>query len=105
LTTYTDVVIVSNMGVDLLLNERRVLSESAFVEMVVWRLDEAPRGSAHTLKYRLALVVDGTCVLRYDNESPKGDHKHVEDKEEDYIFTTAEALLRDFRQDVDKWRF
>jgi hypothetical protein len=93
------------MGAQLLLNERRVLSESAFVEMVVWRLDEALVGSGHTLKYRLALVVDGLCVLRYDNESPKGDHKHVGDKEEDYRFTTAEALLHDFWQDVDTWRF
>lgn len=105
LTTRTDVVILSNMGAQVLLNERRVLSESAFVEMVVWRLDEALPGSAHILKCRLALVVDGMCVLRYDNESSKGDHKHVGDKEEDYIFTTAEALLRDFWQDVDKWRF
>jgi len=38
LTTRKDVVILSNMGVELLLNERRILSESAFVEMVVWRV-------------------------------------------------------------------
>jgi len=57
LTTYLNVVIVSNMGADLLLNERRILSQSMFVEMVVWRLSRPEEGSAHVLKYRLALVV------------------------------------------------
>jgi len=101
LTTREDVVILSNMGSELLLNERRILSESAFVEMVVWRLPQA--GSMHPLKYRLALVINGVCVLRYDNESGKGDHKHAGDKEVEYTFTTPEALLDDFWKDVDNW--
>jgi hypothetical protein len=105
LTTCGSVVILSNMGAQLLLNERRILSESAFVEMAVWRLSRPQAGSAHGLKYRLALVVDGLCVLRYDNESGKGDHKHIGDKEMEYVFTTPEALLDDFWKDVDNWRF
>ena len=32
------------------------------------------------IKYRLALVVDGLCVLRYDNETGKGDHRHIREK-------------------------
>ena len=28
----------------------------------------------HGFKYRLAFVVNGVCVLRYDNEAGKGDH-------------------------------
>jgi hypothetical protein len=35
------------------------------------------RGSRHQYKYRLVLVVNDDCVLRYDNEAGKGDHKHV----------------------------
>jgi hypothetical protein len=35
LTTCSRVVILSNMSAEILLNERRILSESAFVEMVV----------------------------------------------------------------------
>ncbi len=93
------------MGAEILLNERRILSESVFVEMVVRRLSRPQPGSAHTLKYRLALVIDGVCVLRYDNESGKGDHKHVGAEEVEYVFTTAEALLGDFWKDVDNWRF
>jgi hypothetical protein len=93
------------MGAELLLNERHILSESAFVEMVVWRLSRPQSGSTHALKYRLALVIDGLCVLRYDNESGKGDHKHTGGKEVKYTFTTTEALLGDFWKDVDNWRF
>ncbi len=93
------------MGSELLLNERRILSESVFVEMAVWRLSRPQKGSAHRLKYRLALVIDGVCVLRYDNEGGKGDHKHTGDKEVGYLFTTAQALLDDFWRDVNSWRF
>jgi len=92
------------MGAEILLNKRRILSESAFVEMVVWRLPRSQAGSTHRLKYRLAFVVDGVCVLRYDNESGKGDHKHAGDEEVEYVFTTAEALLDDFWKDVDNRR-
>ena len=54
LTTLCGVVILSNMAAELLLSERRILSESAFVKMVVWRLPRPRRGSIHALKYRLA---------------------------------------------------
>ena len=104
LTTRKDVVILSNMDAELLFNERRVLSESTFVEMVVWRVPRTQAGSTHSLKYRLALVVDGVCVLRYDNESGKGDHKHTGDEEVEYTFTTPVALLDDFWKDIDSWR-
>jgi Family of unknown function (DUF6516) len=30
----------------------------------------------YRFKYRLALVADGICVLRYDNETGKNDHRH-----------------------------
>ena len=88
----------------LLLNERHPVSENVFVEMVVWRLPSSVLGSKHEFKYRLALVVDGTCVLRYDNEAGKGDHKHLCENEMPYEFTTPKALLEDFWSDVDNWR-
>ncbi|MCK4426699.1 MAG: helix-turn-helix transcriptional regulator [Deltaproteobacteria bacterium] len=34
---------------------------------------------------------DGTCVVRYDNESGKGDHKHYGAQEELYGFTLVKA--------------
>ena len=95
---------MNNMKTGLLLNERLILSETIFVEMVVWRLPQPLPGSSHQLKYRLALVVAGHSVLRYDNESGKGDHRHEGSEEKPYIFTSSQDLLKDFWNDVDNWR-
>jgi hypothetical protein len=91
------------MKAKLLLDERHVLNAGAFVEVVVWRLPRPMRGSDHPFKYRLALVIDGFCVLRYDNEAGKGDHRHVNQKEEPYRFSDTDTLLADFWRDVEKW--
>ena len=60
------------MAAELLIDERHVLDARTFVELVVWRQPRAARGSRHAFKYRLALVVDEVCVLRYDDQSGKG---------------------------------
>lgn len=86
-----------------LLRQRIVLAEDAFIEMVVWRLPEPLSGSAHDKKYRFAYVVQGECVLRYDNEAGKGDHRHVGGREHGYAFSTIEKLLADFQQDIARW--
>ena len=88
----------------LLLRERVVLSERSFAELRIWRVPRSVRGSEHAFKYALALVVDRVCVLRYDNEAGKGDHRHVGEMEERYVFTTPERLIADFWNDVDRWR-
>jgi len=97
--------IISNMKAALLLDERHVVAANDFVELVVWRIGARLPGSGHEFKYRLALVVDGRCVLRYDNEIGKGDHRHFGRKELPYLFTTAQQLLEDFWSDVVRWRF
>ena len=93
---------LSNMPAEPLLDERHVLSEAAFAELAVWRVPVPVRGSAHEFRYRLALVVDGKCMLRYDNEAGKGDHRHVGDTQERYRFKSAEQLLADFWADVEE---
>ncbi len=93
---------MSNMPAEPLLDERHILGEAAFAELVVWRVPAPVRGSAHEYRYRLALVVDGKCVLRYDNEAGKGDHRHVRDEEQEYRFKNAERLLADFWTDVEE---
>jgi hypothetical protein len=75
---------MSNMKAELLIRERRVL-EAGFIEVIVWRLPQPLSGSNHSLKYRLAYVVDGECVLRYDNEAGKGDHRHMGSEEVPYV--------------------
>ena len=61
-------------------------------------------GCRHPYKYRLALVVDGECVLRYDNEAGKGDHRHGDGQESPYPFTEIEQLVADFLTDVTRWQ-
>jgi hypothetical protein len=90
------------MPAELLLDERHVLSETAFAELVVWRVPASVRGSTHEFRYRLALVIAGDCVLRYDNEAGKGHHRHAGAKEEKYRFRSAERLLEDFWTDVEE---
>jgi len=92
------------MKAELMLNERHQLNAEAFVELRVWRVPRRVRGSGHDFKYALAYVVSGTCVLRYDNESGKGDHRHIGAVEMDYRFTTPAELLADFWNDVNQWR-
>lgn len=83
-----------------LLNRRVVVAEQAFAELVLWEVPEPVSGSAHCYKYRLAFVVAGECVLRYDNEAGKGDHKHVLGKEVKYRFVSADKLVADFFEDI-----
>lgn len=61
-------------------------------------------GSDHNIKYRLALVVDGTCVMRYDNEAGKGDHWHSGRREMPYRFVGVNELMTDFWEEVEKRR-
>lgn len=92
------------MKAELLLRERHGMAGDAFVELRIWRVPRSVRGSWHAYKYALAYVVRGECVLRYDNEAGKGDHKHLGAVEMPYRFTTPAALLADFWRDVDRWR-
>ena len=91
------------MKVIQLVSTRITYSGSAFAELVLWRLPRPVEGSAHAFKYRLAYVVRGECVLRYDNEVGKGDHRHVGRIESAYTFTTPEKLIADFQRDIERW--
>ena len=86
-----------------LVSTRIAYSESAFAELVLWRLPKPVEGSVHGFKYRLACVVHGVCVLRYDNEAGKGDHRHVDGAQHAYAFTTPEQLIADFQRDIKRW--
>lgn len=51
----------------------------------------------------LAYVVVGECVLRYDNERGKGDHRHVGGRTMPYVFSTPDQLMADFNADLVRW--
>jgi Family of unknown function (DUF6516) len=86
-----------------ILRTRVVHAEDAFAELILWRVPKPVTGSLHDYKYRLAYVVRGVCVIRYDNEAGKGDHRHFGKRQSDYVFTTPEALLSDFQRDIARW--
>ena len=51
------------------------------MEIVIWRVPQPARSSTHPYKYRLAYIANQRCVLRFDNEAGKGDHKHVGERQ------------------------
>ena len=86
-----------------LLRTRLVYSEVAFAELVLWQLPRPLAGSPHAFKYRLAYVVRGACVLRYDNEAGKGDHRHFGGRERAYVFRDPDSLIAAFVADIERW--
>ena len=90
------------MPATLIQRDRFDLGDDRFVELSVWELPAPMPGSAHCFKYRLALIVNGLCVLRYDNEAGKGDHKHIGDREAPYQFADLVQLAEDFWSDVSR---
>jgi hypothetical protein len=89
-----------NMKAELLLRERVPFDQNSFAELVIWRLPKPAPGSSHPYKYRLAFIVNDECVLRYDNEAGKGDHRHTRTREFDYTFESPEKLVQDFLRDA-----
>lgn len=86
-----------------LFRQRIIYAENRFAELVLWRLPKPLAGSKHSFKYRLAYVVNEVCVIRYDNEAGKGDHRHRGEMERAYKFSTPEKLLADFQSDIERW--
>ena len=81
--------------------EKYIYTDGAIREMVLWQLPEESSDKPHGIKYRLYYgLADGTCLVRYDNEAGKGDHRHLGDKEEPYKFRNVETLVADFLADI-----
>lgn len=92
------------MKAECLQKERVRIDDDRFVDIVIWAVPSPIPPTTHGYKYRLAFVVNEVCVVRYDNERGKGDHKHIGVAETAYTFTTIEQLLEDFWIDVEQWR-
>jgi len=88
----------------LLARAKEVRDDGSIVEIVIWELPEPVPPSRHRYKYRLYYGAAGRTRVRYDNERGKGDHRHLGDDEEAYVFSTVEQLLVDFQSDVERWR-
>jgi hypothetical protein len=85
-------------------HDKQVLPDGAIVEMTIWQVVVAVPGSAHRLKYSLFYGAEGRRLVGYDNERGKGDHRHLADREERYVFRSPEQLIADFLTDVRRLR-
>ena len=87
--------------------DRRLRHGDLMAQLVIWQLAGATADRPHGLKYRLWCGRAGLTVVRYDNETGKGDHRHDASGEQPYVFLSAEQLLDDFASDVERltgWR-
>jgi hypothetical protein len=78
------------------------LEDGSIVQTVVWELPIPLNGSPHRYKYRLYFGRRGECLVRFDNEQGKGDHKHVSGEEVPYVFRDIPSLLKDFRDEIER---
>ena len=88
------------MDARLIAHAKEVRDDGAIVEIVIWALPRPLSPCRHSYKYRLYFGRSGECLVRYDNERGKGDHRHFEGAETAYTFTTVEKLMADFWSDV-----
>lgn len=74
------------------------------VSMVIWQLPQATPERPHALKYRLYAGYGAKTLVRYDNESGKGDHRHLGASERNvpYTFVSVEQLVMDFLDDIER---
>ena len=86
-----------------LIRRRVVLGAEEFAEIAIWRVLVPVLPSTHLFKCRLAYVVANECVLRYDNERDRGDHRHFGTRESLYVFSTPDQLMSDFNADIARW--
>jgi hypothetical protein len=85
-------------------HDKAVYPDGSIIEMTIWELSGPVAGSRHMLKYSLFYGSHGRRIVGYDNERGKGDHKHIGEDEEAYLFTTVEQLVADFLSDVARER-
>lgn len=84
-----------------LVYRNKIVTEDIITEMVIWELPVKTPDRPHGIKYRLYHGdKTGHCIVRYDNESGKGDHKHIGNKEMVYKFISVEQLMKDFISEV-----
>ena len=86
-----------------LIYRNKLITEDRITELVIWKLLDTTPDRPHGIKYRLYHGdKKGRCIVRYDNELGKGDHKHIGNKESIYYFINVEQLMKDFIADISR---
>jgi hypothetical protein len=92
------------MPAELLFKDKYLYRDGAIREMVIWRLPASDKERPHGLKYRLFYGNPDECLVRYDNEKGKGDHRHYGPHEEIYTWVSVQQLMADFKADIQRLR-
>ncbi len=92
------------MKAKILYRHREDFDDGAIMEVVIWRLPRPVPGSSHPFKYRLFYGYVGKRLICYDNEHGKGDHRHHENEELPFKFSTPETLIDNFLNEVSQLR-
>ncbi len=93
------------MKARLIYHDKIIYSNGSIMEIVLWELPKKSIERPHGIKYRLYYGdARGHCLVRYDNEHGKGDHKHIGKQEQPYKFSTVETLIADFMDDVNQYK-
>lgn len=89
------------MKAKLIYRDKIIFADGSIMELVLWNLPKTSLDRPHSIKYRLYYSdANGNCIVRYDNETGKGDHKHIKDEEFPYKFMNKDQLIEDFWRDV-----
>ncbi len=92
------------MDAELLTYFKEEYEDGTFIEAIIWKIPR-DKERPHGLKYRLHFgKANGMCITRYDNEKGKGDHRHIDNREEIYNFVSLDKLLADFRADIRRYK-
>ena len=87
----------------LVVKDKIKFADGFIAEFVLWKLPANTLDRPHGYKYRLYYGDSkGNCLVRYDNEAGKGDHKHINNKELSYRFVDIDTLFIDFERDINQ---
>lgn len=94
--------IMQYMDATLIYAKKDTYPSGLLIEAVIWQLPEPTADRPHGLKYRLYCGRNSECIVRYDNETGKGDHIHYGTTEHPYHFSSFGQLVRDFYADIER---
>jgi hypothetical protein len=84
---------------ELVIHQKIRTTNGVVVEVKVWRVAKSvhfPEG----FKYSFYAVLAGEVLVGYDNHAPKGHHRHIEGREDPYLFRGVDRLRDDFARDL-----
>ncbi len=104
LTMPTSVGSIDNIKAKLIARFKDITPEGDILELVIWRVSTPVPPCRHCYKYRAVFIVNGERVIGFDNERGKGDHCHLQGREQPYRFASIDQLIDDLMNEVEGWK-